>query len=157
MPSKTKAPAQSVEVAEVKADLLQPLTGELISPADVPALGEAIRALREHKSQIDVAIYAFTQAVVEASQALGTKTIRAGSMTIKVTGGDTIEWDVTELVKLRAAGLPEERYAELVTEQVSYKVNASVAKSIEGSNPVYAKIIGQARVRVPKRQSASVS
>lgn len=158
--TKSKAkPKPTTEVAVVDAaplELVQPLTGELIRADDVAGVGEAIRALREHKREVDTAISAFTAAAIEQSRAMGTKTLRAGGVTIKLGADSEIEWDVTELVKLLAAGLPPERYAELVTETLTYKVNASVAKQIEGANAKYAPIIDRARVRVPKRQTASV-
>lgn len=137
--------------------ILQPLTGELVPADDLAAVAAALDALREHKRQVDVAIAAFTEAAVAISRAQGTKTLRAGATTVRVGSDTKIQWDVTELAKLRKAGLPEDRYNELVTEQVEYKVNGSVARQIAGSNPAYAKIIERAKVRVPTRQSASVS
>lgn len=159
MTTTKKKPKPATEVAVVDAaplELVQPLTGELIRADDVAGVGEAIRALREHKRNVDTAISAFTLAAIEQSRAMGTKTLHAGGVTIKVSADSEIEWDVTELVKLLDAGLPAERYADLVTETLTYKVNANVAKQIEGANEKYAPIIERARRRVPKRQSASV-
>lgn len=146
---KAIAPVESREIA-------LPGIGTLIDLNDLPSVAYGIDQLRTLKRNVDLALADLTDAVKNHTIEQGTKTMRAGDFVVKFSDSDEISWDVTELQKLRKAGLPEDRYAELVTEVVSYKVNGSVARQIEGSNPKYARIIKRARVRHPKRPSASV-
>jgi len=52
--------------------------------------------------------------------------------------------------------LPQDRYEQLVTEVVTHKVDARVAKQLAGSNPAYAAIIERARRVDPKPWSVKV-
>ena len=134
-----------ITVPAVPESLLNPLTGELVPAADIAAVGEAIDALKEHRRQVEAAISAFTQAAVEQSRVHGTRTLRADGVEVVLSADSALEWDTTELVKLLDAGLPEERYRELVKETVTLSVNASVARQLEGANDAYRVIISRAR------------
>lgn len=138
-------------------DIVVPGTGEIVSLAEASGVARALRAIREHKQQVEDVRALLERALVEESERAGTKTLHLGDGLTASIGPDTeIEWDLDELEKLKDAGLPDERYAELVTEVVSYKVNASVAKQIEGANARYGEIVVRARNRVPKRQTVRI-
>lgn len=141
----------STEVARTD-EILEPLTGELIPATDMPAVADALTRLRAHQQAVRDAITAFTEAVIWESQRQGTKTLTTSAGVLEVSADNEIEWDIEELGKLRDLGLPEERFNELVQATVSYKVDGRVARSIESANEGYARVIGLARVRVPKRQ-----
>lgn len=143
-------------VVEAEPGLLNPITGELVAPDDVAAIGQALEALREHENKVRDAISAFTRAAVAYSLVAGTKTLVADGVKIEISPDTGLEWDVEELDKLLDAGLPRERYRDLVKEVVTRKVDARVARQIAGANPAYKAIIDRAQRRVPKRQYASV-
>jgi hypothetical protein len=55
---------------------------------------------------------------------------------------------VPDLVEgLEQAGVPAERMAALVTTEITYKVDARVARQLEAANPAYAQVIRAARGR----------
>jgi hypothetical protein len=144
-------------LAETARELVQPFTGELIQPGDVPKLAETIDELRALRQRANDAIAAFTQAVVDESRRQGTKTLTADGWTVKLSADSEPGWDVTVLTELLDAGLPESRYRDLVAEIISYKVDANVARQIAGASDVYAEIIGRASSRIPKNPYASVT
>lgn len=139
-------------------EVVLPDTGEIIPFADAGACARALKSLRERKSMLDEVRRELEHALVWHAQQKGTKTLHLGATDVKVTGGKEVEWDITVLIRLLDAGLPAERYADLVTEVVAYKVNAAVAKQIEASgNPAYARIIGEARREVERPWRVSVA
>lgn len=93
---------------------------------------------------------------MEEASRQGTKTLHLSNANVSVSGGSQVEWDVEELNKLLYAGLPVERFDDLVTVIVSYKVNAAVAKQISAANPDYAEIISKARSEAPAAYRVSV-
>lgn len=137
-------------------EVLNPITGELIDIRETAQVAAAVEQLRDLQNRAKEAIGRITEAMIVESQRVGTKTFAAGSVSLVLSADSETQWDVTELAKLRDAGLPEERYAELVEETISYKVNGAVARGISSANPKYAKIIESARQKVPKKQYVSV-
>lgn len=134
-----------------------PDTGELVPVADLAALLRALKGIRERKGYLDETRRALEYAVVYHAQQEGTKTLHRGPDVARVSGGKEFDYDVTVLIQLLDAGLPPERYADLVTEVVTHKVNAAVAKQIEASgNPEYKRIIGEARREVDRPWRVSV-
>ena len=140
-----------LEVRESE-DILHPLTGELVRSDDLPAVAAAIDALRVYRNQINEAIHAFTAAAVAESRRLGTKTITAGALTLEISADSEVEWDLDVLARLRALGLPDDRYEALVRPTVTYKVDGRVARQLEGASDTYAEVIQRARIRIPKQQ-----
>lgn len=137
----------------VRPEVLNPITGELVQTADLPAVAQNLDSLRQLRDKISRVIAEFSDAVIVRSRVEGTKTFNMGRRgSLIVTPDNEIIWDVEVLQELLDAGLPQERWLALVTEIVSYKVNGTVARQIEGSNPQYAEIVGRARVRTPKKQ-----
>lgn len=143
--------------AAPSTELVVPGTGELVNLADPAAVAVALHGLRLHKEAVESARATLEAALVAESGRVGIKTLHLPGAVAKIGPDSDLEWDVTILVELIPAGLPRERYDELVTlPPVTPKVNAAVAKQIEGSNDVYAEIIRRARSRVPKRASVKV-
>jgi hypothetical protein len=136
----------------VPEELVNPLDGELVKTSDLAAVGDALDRLKEHKRQVDAVIAQFTDAVVLESRRQGSKTLHAGGMELKVSADNEVVWDVTILPELLERGLPQDRYDELVTVEVTHKVNAAVANQIAGANPEFAEVIARAKGRRPKRQ-----
>lgn len=141
---------------EVAVNLVHPLTGELIKPSETRKVADTIEDLRAHRHALQTYIDEFTEALVEHSRQIGAKTFSAGGRTVVVSADKELQWDVTILNELIEAGLPEERFSELVTTEVTYKINAAVAKQIESASDEYATIIQRARSYVPKKQYVSL-
>src|SRR5262245_9182104 len=132
-------------------DLLDVRTGELIDPADVDRLSDFLAYLREGKRALQEGINIIQGAIVAEAERRGTKTIHLDDgRTASIGGGTEVVWDTEVLNELLEAGLPEERFNQLVTTVITYKVNANVAKSIAGANADYADIIDRARSTVEK-------
>lgn len=137
-------------------ELLQPFTGEVIPAGDVPKLAEALDQLRDLKHRLNLATQQFTDALVAESRRQGTKTLTAAGWEIKLSADSTVEWDVSVLTELLDAGLPQDRYDQLVTAVVTYKVDGRIVRQLEAASPEYKAIIERARTRVPKRVYATV-
>lgn len=141
---------------EQTREILNPITGELVPVHDLQRVAESVEILREAKRNLDDVIAAFTEATIEESKRLGTRTLTAGGIKLVVSSDTEVEWDVTALSALRDAGLPEERMNELVKAKVEWKVDALVAKQLAASNPEYKRIIDAAQTRVPAKQYVSI-
>jgi hypothetical protein len=132
-------------------------TGEIVDLGNAPQCASALLAIREMESQLREMKGILTQAIVDECARRGSKTLHfSEGSTATVSGGTEAVWDIEVLTQLLDAGLPADRYAELVTEEVTYRVNASVAKSIAGANEEYAKVIDNARSLVEKPQYVSI-
>jgi hypothetical protein len=138
-------------------EIANPATGEVISKDDVPACAKALDEIREMEWKLKQAKAWLTEAFVEEAARQGSKTLRFPGVDIVLGSDRETEWDVTELVKLLDLGLPPARYAELVKEEVTYKVSAREATRIEKANPDYAKVIERAKTVVEKKPYAKVT
>lgn len=146
------------DVSLLGAEIMLPDSGEIVALDDPAACAKALAALREFKRRVDGARADLEAALVHHAQHAGTKTLHLDGATVKVAGGEAVEWDVTVLLGLLDAGLPAERYAQLVREEVTYKVDARVAKSVEAAgNPEYARIIASARRTVSRPWRVTVT
>lgn len=130
-------------------------TGELL-PATAENAAELLTAMREMRSRILDLQKECEAVLLEESRRQGTKTLHLPAATVTISGGSELEWDLEVLAELRAAGLPEERWDELVVATVTYKVSALVAKQLESANEDYAAVIARARGRVETQQRVSV-
>lgn len=137
-------------------EIVIPGTGELVSLDDPAQVAAALTALKQHTTNVSAVRHLLEAVLAEESERQGTKTLRIGDYVATIGPGSDLDWDLDELAKLRDAGLPEERYNALVKTTVDYKVDARVASQIEKANPDYARIIGNARIRIPKRASVRV-
>jgi hypothetical protein len=126
------------------AVLLDVRTGELVEATPDKA-AELLIVARQFRSQILDSVKACEYVLLEESKRQGTKTLHYPGGTATITGGSELDWDFEVLNELRAAGLPEERYDELVVATVTFKVNAAVSKQLASANPDYAQIIERAR------------
>ena len=135
-------------------ELVDPRTGELVS--DPPRVAELVRYFRDQRRAYMDQIKAGEWLLVQEAERQGTRTFPLGDLTVEVKEDREIVWDLEILERLREMGLPEERWSKLVTEEISYKVNANVAKQIAGANPQYAEVIGRARTDHSKGQRVYV-
>lgn len=131
-----------------------PLTGEVIALEDPAACGKALREVRRFEQDLREAKRLLTDAVVEHARRAGTKTLHVDGLDrpLRLSGGPGAEvvWDVEVLRTLLNMGLPAERFAELVAEEIHYRVNGNVAKSIAAINEEYARVVEAARTRIDK-------
>lgn len=137
-------------------ELVLPTSGEIISLDDADACAGAIDEIREQESRLREAKGILTSALQEVFTKNGAKTLDLQNHRIELRGGPSVIWDVEALERLRELGLPEERFNELVTAEVTYKVNANEAKRI-AMNPDYAEVIEAARIPNPKPYRVDVS
>lgn len=140
-------------------ELAIPGTGELVSLDKEVECVQALKALRDFESQIKEAKGILTQAILDRSRTLGTKTIYLpdGSKA-EVRGGPEAVYDVEEIEEnLRALGMPEERIREIVIETVSYKISVREANKASAANPEYASVIANAHQMQEKPYYISIS
>lgn len=135
---------------------LVPHTGELVDLSNAAAVAKAAHQVKTLETQLRDARRDLEWALIEESKRQGTKTLHLGGYTAKIEGGDELQWDLEILAELIDAGLPQERYDDLVTEHVQYKVSSTVARQLEGASEVYAEIVGRARSRFPKQPRVNV-
>jgi hypothetical protein len=138
------------ELQRLDADLLVPLTGELVPLADPGRVAFALDQVREMKRDLDQARQVLEAALRVASEHAGTRTLHLGALTAVVSGGERVEYDAERLAQeLAAAGLPPERLGELIVATVSYRVDQRVARSVAAANPRYAAALERCRRVVP--------
>jgi hypothetical protein len=138
------------ELERLNAELLLPLTGELVALDDPHQVAVALEGVRRLKGKLDDARRALEDALRFESERAGSRTLHLGDLDAVVSGGERVEYDELELAEqLRAAGLPEERLAELIVETVSYRVDQRVARSVAAANPMYAAALERCRRVVP--------
>ena len=96
--------------------------------------------------------------LVDEAVRQGTKTLELPAGKAVLTGGpeSELQWDIEILEQLRELGLPEPRFDELVKTEVTYKVDARVAKQLEAANAQYAGVIMVARSRADKPWRVSI-
>lgn len=139
----------SESVTPASETALVPWTGEVVPLEDPAKVALAWNEMREYELAIRRLRPVLAEALADHARRLGTKTLRFGATELKLSGGPGSEttWDIETLEALRELGLPEDRWHDLVTETVSYKVNANVAKQLAAVNPDYARIIEAARIK----------
>ncbi len=131
--------------------VLNPVTGELIPADDVNGVAEAVKGLRALGAQIKDAIHDATVILVEESRRQGTKTLALQDVTVEIRGGTETVWDIYTLrLQLEQLGIPQERLDALINTEVTYKVNARVAKQLAGANEDYAAVLESAKTTVEK-------
>ncbi len=131
--------------------VLNPVTGELIPASDVNGVAEAVKGLRQLSQQIRDAIADATVILVEESRRQGTKTLALQDVTVEIRGGTETVWDIEALQhQMDSLGLPAERMDALIKTEVTYKVDARVAKQLAGANEDYAAVLESAKTTVQK-------
>lgn len=126
----------AVQVDEI--GFLHPQSGELL-PATLANARTVLEAIRDAEFKLGVMKRATTAWVAEESQRQGAKTLHVPhGGTIELTGGPTVEYDPVELThELRVAGCAEELIAEIVKEEISYKVDRRRLGMATAANPAY--------------------
>ncbi len=131
--------------------VLNPVTGELIPAEDVNGVAEAVKGLRQLSQQIRDAIADATTILVAESKRQGTKTLALQDVTVEIRGGTETVWDIEALQhQMDSLGLPAERMEALIKTDVTYKVDARVAKQLAGANEDYAAVLESAKTTVEK-------
>lgn len=139
-------------------ELILPASGELIDITDPAACARALYELRELKDRIKEIESVLKETVFDESLRQGGKTLHfEGGFTAKISTPNETRWDYSVLLELIDAGLPEERFNELVMIEQTYKVDGSIIRQLQGANPAYAEIIGRAKEVIPRTPFVSVS
>lgn len=137
-------------------ELVVPYSGELVDLSNPPECLNLLKEIRELEQKLRLVKGALTDALVAESSRQGTKTLELNGIKAVISASDEIVWDVEVLQELLDLGLPEERLSELITTEVTYKVNASVARQLAGANSAYAEVIERAKSRIPKTPYVSI-
>ena len=139
-------------------ELAIPGTGELVNLADEVSCALALDAVRDFERQLREAKSALTEAIIERAMVLGVRSfVLPDGRRAEVSAGTEIVYDAQAVENgLRAAGMPEERIAEIIEEQVSYRVRAVQAKRAAAANPAYAAIIEAAKTEQPRNRYVSL-
>jgi hypothetical protein len=133
-----------------------PTTGEVVSLENPEECARALVEIQDLKSRLREFESVLKRSLLEASSEQGTKTLHFSGMVASITTPVTTIWDHEVLGELREAGLPEERFNQLVRAEVTYKVDRSVARSIAGANETYASILERAQEKIPGEPGVSV-
>jgi histone H3/H4 len=153
----TDEPTTDLAIHVVPESVLDFASGELIPATDTPRIAAYLADIRElERGPLKDAKRACAIILEDELRRQGIKTVHYGRLDVTMSEEKEIVWDMEILEELREAGLPEERFGELVKEEVSYKVSAAVAKQIAAANETYAEIIGRARTDVDKGARVSV-
>lgn len=147
----------SEEVEVRKSDAVVPLLGLVVDLTKPDEVAQALRAVREAKRKLDEVRGELEFILAEEASRLGTKTLHVKGGTVTITGGPEVEYDVEVLAELLEAGLPQERYDELVKAMVTYKVDRRVVRQLLGSgNADYVRIVENAAQNVERPWRVSV-
>lgn len=128
-----------------------PYSGEIVSLDDPPACLKLLTEVRELEAQLRDLKDDLTEALKLEFSRQGTKTLELSGIKATLGADSEIVWDPGILEELRDLGLPEARMNQLVTAEVRYTVNGSVAKQVAAANPEYADVIERAKSRAPKK------
>lgn len=150
----TDEPTTEVAVPDSVLDFA---SGELIPATEIARIAAYLVDIRQlERGALKDAKRACAIILEEEMRRQGTKTLRLGGLEVTMSEEKEIVWDMEVLEELRTIGLPEERFGELVKEEVSYKVSAAVAKQLAAANPEYGEIVKRARTDVDKGARVSV-
>jgi hypothetical protein len=138
-------------------EILDPRSGELVPLGDARKVADLLAYLREQKRVLQFAMNVCQGAILEEFARQGTKTLTFAGLKVTAAEKSEVVWDIDVLRELQDAGLPEERFNQLVRTEVSYKVDRSVARQIAAANENYAAIIEAARTVVEKPAYVTVA
>lgn len=145
----------STELA-VPPILLDPQTGQAleVNPENAAVV---LHRIKDLYALIRDAKEMATHVLLDEMRRQGLKTMNVGGLKVEQRTSKEIHWNLELLEELRKAGLPEERYNDLVRETVSYHVNANEAKRIAAANDTYRSIIEAARTDHERTPTISVT
>ena len=116
-----------------------PGTGELVDIATVDGARRGMRMVSEMRQQLTEFNDACRRTLLEESDRRGQLSWEADGVMVRVGGAGVVEeYDIAILHELVLAGLPEERWAELVTYEP--KVDGRIIQQLK-RNPAYAAVI----------------
>jgi hypothetical protein len=130
---------------EERMEIALPTTGELVDLGNPEACAAALDAIREMEFKVKDFKRVLTEVLVDESIRMGSKTLRFGPHKVVIKERVVTIWDMEVLEQLLDAGLPQERFNDLVKAEVTYKVDKNESKRISAVNPVYAEIIDAAK------------
>ena len=140
----------SQDLATVQ-EVWNPKTGELVPVTDTNGVAEAVMALREFNQRVRDAIADATTVLVAESRRRGAKTLHLMNTTVEIRGGTETVWDIPGLrAMLELADCPQERIEEVIKTEVTYKVDARVAKQLAAANEDYKAAVELAQTVVEK-------
>ena len=91
--------------------------------------------------------------------------LRRGENVVPLSDGSSVTvkknyetvWDAEQLEEdLRAAGMPEDRIAQIIVQEVTHTVKAVEANKAKKANPAYAEAIERARSQTEKKPTISL-
>lgn len=138
-------------------ELVVPESGEIVFLDDPLACARVLYEIADLEQRIKDLKGALRETIFKESEIQGTKTLHLGALDAVISTPSVTAWDYKVLRELLKAGLPKERFAELVQKEITYKVNGSVARQIKGASEVYAEIIERAQTKIPRNPSVYVS
>lgn len=148
---------EEVAVVDDREAIVVPLLGLVVSPTSTNEVAEALGSVREAKRLLDEARGELERILAEEAQRQGTKTLHLDRATVSITGGPETDYDIEVLERLLDAGLPQDRYDELVKTRIEYRVDRNVIRQLRGSgNPDYEAIIENAASEVERPYRVSV-
>lgn len=146
---------------ETGTDLIVlPTTGEVVDTTEPRAVADAIVELEQAEREMTRVKSALRDMIVQHAALRMTKTLRWGSRSAIVKGGNETIYDADAIEReLLEAGFPADRVAEIVVETVTIvkRVSAVEAKRAAGSNPVAAEIIARHSTVVEKKPTVTVT
>jgi len=142
----------------VSEALVLPGLGQVVSLENVDECAIALESLRALEAQIREYKSYITEAIVEHSQAAGTKTLKLENGTqAEIRGGTETAYHADSLeTELRMVGAPEDLINEIVITEITRKVDARRAKRAAAANPEYAAVIESNRYEIPKPHSVVI-
>lgn len=135
--------SEAVEVRESEDLVILPI-GEVVSSGDMKGCSLALDRLRDMEREIASYKTILSRAIVaEASrQGLTGKFPLGDRLSVEISSADRTSYDAEKLEDLlRQAGMPEERIAQIVKEEVTHVVVAKELKKAARSNKGYAEIL----------------
>jgi hypothetical protein len=144
--------------AEQAGGIVIPLSGELVDPRDHAQCVRALAHVRDLEHQLRETKQALTEALIDGSMLIGSKTITLPDGTrAEVKGGTETEYDAEAIeAEFRQAGMPEARIRTIIEEIVTYRVKAVEAKRAAAANPEYAQIVERHRRTVERPSYVSI-
>ena len=130
-------------------ELVLPHSGEIIDPGDVERIAQAYAEVQRMEGDLNRAKRALAEALRDHSSVVGARTFTIGSHRVVIEGGTRTSYDAELLERLlRNADMPEATIREIITEEVTAKVDARRLKQAARVNESYASAMELAATTV---------